>query len=39
MAMLEEKFVEAGRLLDILFNQYIGIDRNVYSSRAGEAAY
>lgn len=38
MAMLEEKFEEADRLLDLLFNQYIGTDRNVYTSRAKKYA-
>ena len=38
MAMLEEKFEEADRLLDLLFNQYIGNDRNVYTSRAKKYA-
>lgn len=38
MAMLEEKFEEADRLLDLLFNQYIGSDRNVYTGRAKKYA-
>lgn len=38
MAMLEEKYEEADHLLDLLFNQYIGSDRNVYTSRAKKYA-
>ena len=38
MAMLEERFEEADRLLDLLFNQYIGTDRNVYTSRVKKYA-
>lgn len=37
-AMLEGRYEEADRLLDLLFNQYIGADLNVYSSRAKKYA-
>lgn len=38
IAMLEERYEEADHLLDLLFNQYIGSDRNVYTSRAKKYA-